>query len=186
MRISEPRSGAGPSPAVGVARVMAVRPRFMFAGQGVRDPFGHGHVRQLVVHFRDEGRNVASLHVAGHLLAAQAAFMLTDFAEVVLVAVLLKLFFFGGWQFPWLYQDGFHLGAHAIELPRAVVVILGVLAFWFKVVGFCWLQILVRWTLPRFRYDQLMRLGWKGLVPLGLLNVLITAFVVVAANGVAR
>ena len=116
----------------------------------------------------------------------QAAFMLTDFAEVVLVATLVTLFFFGGWQFPWLYEDGFHLGAHAMLLPRAVVVILGVIAFWFKVVGFCWLQILVRWTLPRFRYDQLMRLGWKGLVPLGLLNVLITAFVVVAANGAAR
>ncbi len=51
-----------------------------------------------------------------------------------------------------------------------------------KVVFFCWLQILIRWTLPRFRYDQLMRLGWKGLVPLGLLNLVVTAFVVVASG----
>ena len=115
----------------------------------------------------------------------QAAFMLTDFAEVVLVAVLLTLFFFGGWQVPWLYSDGFHLGTHALLLPRALVIIMGVIAFWIKVVAFCWLQILVRWTLPRFRYDQLMGLGWKGLVPLGLLNVLVTAFVVVLATGAA-
>ncbi len=113
----------------------------------------------------------------------QAAFMLTDFAEVVLVAVLLSLFFFGGWQVPWLYRDGFHFGGHQLLLPRALVVIMGVIAFWIKVVSVCWLQILIRWTLPRFRYDQLMRLGWKGLVPLGLLNVLVTAFVVVAATG---
>jgi NADH-quinone oxidoreductase subunit H len=116
----------------------------------------------------------------------QAAFMLTDFAEVVLVSVLLTLFFFGGWQVPWLYRNGFHLGAHHLLLPRVLVVIIGVIAFWIKVVMFCWFQILVRWTLPRFRYDQLMRLGWKGLVPLGLLNVLVTAFVVVVATGAAR
>jgi NADH-quinone oxidoreductase subunit H len=116
----------------------------------------------------------------------QACFMLTDFAEVVLIATLLTLFFFGGWQFPWLYPDGFHLGAHAIHLPRAVVVIAGLLTFWIKTLLLCWLQILIRWSVPRFRYDQLMRLGWKGLVPIGLLNVLITAFVVVLANGAAR
>jgi NADH-quinone oxidoreductase subunit H len=116
----------------------------------------------------------------------QACFMLTDFAEVVLVAVLVTLFFFGGWQFPWLYPDGFHLpGGAAFALPRIAVVAIGVVTFWIKVILFCWLQILVRWTLPRFRYDQLMRLGWKGLVPIGLLNVLVTAFVVVVANGAA-
>src|SRR5580704_17941056 len=73
----------------------------------------------------------------------QAAFMLTDFAEVVLAAVLVTLFFFGGWQVPWLYSDGFHFGSHALQLPRALVVIVGVLAFWIKVVSFCWLQILI-------------------------------------------
>jgi NADH-quinone oxidoreductase subunit H len=51
-------------------------------------------------------------------------------------------------------------------------------AFTFKVVFFCWLQILLRWSLPRFRYDQVMRLGWKMLLPLALVNVLITALVI--------
>jgi len=115
----------------------------------------------------------------------QAVFMMTDFAEVVLVAALVTLFFFGGWQVPWLYADGFHFpGAHGVwlALPSLVVTILQVLAFWVKVIFFCCLQILIRWTLPRMRYDQLMRLGWKGLVPLGLLNLVVTACVVVATG----
>ncbi len=111
----------------------------------------------------------------------QAAFMLTDFAEIVLVAVLITLFFFGGWQIPWLYRDGFHLpGGAFIHVNQIVVAVLGVIAFWVKTIVLCWIQILIRWTLPRFRYDQLMRLGWKGLVPLGLANILVTAFVIVS------
>ncbi len=114
----------------------------------------------------------------------QAVFMMTDFAEIVLVAVLITVFFFGGWQVPWLYRDGFHFpgGAH-LGLPQLLVAILGLVAFMIKTIVFCWLQILIRWTLPRFRYDQLMRLGWKGLVPLGLANVVVTAIVVVLASG---
>jgi NADH-quinone oxidoreductase subunit H len=114
----------------------------------------------------------------------QAVFMMTDFAEIVLVAVLITVFFFGGWQVPWLYRDGFHFpgGAH-LALPQLLVAILGVVSFMIKTILFCWLQILIRWTLPRFRYDQLMRLGWKGLVPLGLTNIVVTAIVVVLASG---
>jgi NADH-quinone oxidoreductase subunit H len=113
----------------------------------------------------------------------QAVFMMTDFAEIVLVAVLITVFFFGGWQVPWLYRDGFHFpgGAH-LWLPQLLVAILGVVSFMIKTIVFCWLQILIRWTLPRLRYDQLMRLGWKGLVPLGLANVVVTAIVVVLVS----
>jgi NADH-quinone oxidoreductase subunit H len=110
----------------------------------------------------------------------QAVFMLVDFAEIVLVSALVTTFFFGGWQFPWLYPDGFHLpGGAFFHLPNLAVTIIQIITFTVKVVAFCWLQILLRWTLPRFRYDQLMRLGWKGLLPLGLLNVVVTACVIV-------
>lgn len=115
----------------------------------------------------------------------QAAFMLTDFAEQALVAMLLTTFFLGGWQVPWLTRYGFHLpGGAFIAVPALVVSLMGVVAFMVKVVALCMFLGIVRWTLPRFRYDQLMRLGWKALVPLGLLNVLVTALVVVATGRV--
>jgi NADH-quinone oxidoreductase subunit H len=113
----------------------------------------------------------------------QAVFMMTDFAEVIVIAVLITVFFFGGWQVPWLYRDGFHLpGGAFLALPNVAVAILGVVSFMVKTLSFCCLQIVVRWAMPRFRYDQLMRFGWKGLVPFGLLNLLATAFVIVAVG----
>ncbi len=105
-------------------------------------------------------------------------YMMTDFVEVILVSALLTTFYFGGWQVPWLGPDGFHLpGGASWLLPRAAVVALQVLAFNLKVAFFCWLQVLLRWTLPRLRYDQLMAFGWKVLVPLGALNILATGAV---------
>jgi NADH-quinone oxidoreductase subunit H len=113
----------------------------------------------------------------------QAVFMLTDFAEIVLVSGIVTTLFFGGWQFPFLGREGFTFpGGFGVSLPNVVVALLQVMAFLGKVSFLCWLQILIRWTLPRFRYDQLMRLGWKGLVPLALVNVVVTAFVIVLAR----
>jgi NADH-quinone oxidoreductase subunit H len=51
-------------------------------------------------------------------------------------------------------------------------------SFSVKLIFFAWLQIVIRWTLPRFRYDQLMRLGWKGLLPASLVNVVLSACLV--------
>jgi len=106
-------------------------------------------------------------------------FMMSDFVEVVLIAVLVTTLFFGAWQVPYLARDGFHFPwGSGLALPSLVVALLQVTAFAVKLVFFTWLQIVVRWTLPRFRYDQLMRLGWQGLLPLALVNVVVTAFVV--------
>jgi NADH-quinone oxidoreductase subunit H len=67
-----------------------------------------------------------------------------------------------------------------VLLPHLAVVLLQVGAFTFKVIFFSWLQIVLRWTLPRFRYDQVMRLGWKMLLPVALANVIATAVLIVA------
>ena len=105
-------------------------------------------------------------------------FFMTDFIEVVIVASLATVLFFGGWQVPFLERDGFHFGETIIALPSLVVTILGILSYTVKSLLLCWFQIMLRWTLPRFRYDQLMRLGWIGLMPLGFLNVMVTALIV--------
>ncbi|OIO38411.1 MAG: hypothetical protein AUJ72_02620 [Candidatus Omnitrophica bacterium CG1_02_46_14] len=106
-------------------------------------------------------------------------FFLTDLVETVLVACLMTTFFFGGWQVPFLLPDGFHLPWGIIALSHGVVITLGVVSFFLKVVFFNWLFMTIRWTLPRFRYDQLMHLGWKILFPISLINVLVTSVIVV-------
>jgi len=111
-------------------------------------------------------------------------FFMTDFAEVAVVAGLVTTLFFGGWQVPYLGSDGFHIpGGASLQLPALLVTLLQVAAFMSKVLFFCWVQILVRWTVPRLRYDQLMRFGWKGLLPLSLANMLATATIVLAVGG---
>jgi NADH-quinone oxidoreductase subunit H len=103
-------------------------------------------------------------------------FYLTDFLETILVACLATTLFFGGWQVPYLLPDGFHFPwGWTFPIPQWAYVIAGVASFSAKVLIFCWLFMQLRWTLPRFRYDQLMRLGWLGLFPISVVNVLVTA-----------
>src|SRR5215469_838186 len=111
--------------------------------------------------------------------AKHLMFMMSDFVEVVLVAALVTTLFFGGWQVPYLGREGFHFPwGSSIALPSLVVAILQIISLSVKLVFFTWLQIVIRWTLPRFRYDQLMRLGWKGLLPASLANVVVSAALV--------
>jgi NADH-quinone oxidoreductase subunit H len=104
-------------------------------------------------------------------------FMLTDFLETILISALVTIFFFGGWQVPFLQQDGFHFGATVFSLSPIWVTVLQISAFFLKLIVFLWLFMLIRWSLPRFRYDQLMRLGWNVLLPLSLLNIFITGLI---------
>lgn len=106
-------------------------------------------------------------------------FMLTDFLETILVASLVVLFFLGGWQVPFLGADGFHFGSTFYAVPSIWVTVMQISAFFLKLVVFIWIFMLVRWSLPRFRYDQLMRLGWLILLPLSLLNILVTGLILV-------
>ena len=100
-----------------------------------------------------------------------AMFMLGEFIAIVGVAAVTVTFFLGGWQIPGLEETG---GWYTV---------LQVSGFALKTWFLCWLQLMIRWTLPRFRYDQIMRLGWRMLLPLSLLNVLITGIVLAIIHG---
>jgi NADH-quinone oxidoreductase subunit H len=105
-------------------------------------------------------------------------FMMSDFLETVVIAGMTTALFLGGWQIPWLAADGFQFPWGAgLALPHLLVVVLQVGAFVVKVSVMIFLMMLVRWTLPRFRYDQAMRLGWLGLFPLSILNIVLTGAV---------
>lgn len=107
-------------------------------------------------------------------------FFLTDFLETIVVACLATTLFLGGWQVPYLMPDGFHFPwGGDLLVSNIVYVLLGVASFSFKCFVFLFLFMQLRWTLPRFRYDQLMSLGWKGLFPIAVVNVVVTAIVLV-------
>ena len=95
-----------------------------------------------------------------------ALFFLAEYANMITAGALVTLLFLGGWLVP---------GLGALGLPAEIAALVQIFAFCFKVFLITFLFIWVRWTLPRFRYDQLMALGWKILLPTALGNVIITA-----------
>ncbi|RZA03833.1 MAG: NADH-quinone oxidoreductase subunit H, partial [Proteobacteria bacterium] len=121
--------------------------------------------------------------VAGYLLEyggmKWSMFFMAEYAHMITASGLVATFFLGGWNAPgaeWLLNA---IGLTGDALYWGLV-IAQVLSFWIKVVLFMLFFIIIRFTLPRFRYDQLMWLGWKVLVPLSLLNIVITACVIAA------
>ena len=107
-----------------------------------------------------------------------ASFFLAEYVSVIGVGCLMTTLFLGSYHLPWLWADGFHFGNLLfLPLPVWLVCILQLGTFFMKVFFFCWLQIMIRWSLPRFRFDQIMNLGWKKMLPLSLGNVIITALI---------
>ncbi|MFQ5772287.1 MAG: NADH-quinone oxidoreductase subunit H, partial [bacterium] len=107
-------------------------------------------------------------------------YFLTDFIETVMIAAITVTLFFGGWQVPFLTPEGFQFPwGWQWLLANWAVALLQVAGFIVKVIFFLWLQMTIRWTLPRFRYDQVMRLGWKFILPISLVNILITGLIIV-------
>jgi NADH-quinone oxidoreductase subunit H len=92
-------------------------------------------------------------------------FFLAEYANMITSSALIVTLFFGGWQVPYLSQSG---------LAPLAVSLIQVAAFVIKVGCMLVFYMWIRWTIPRFRYDQLMNLGWKVMLPLSLLNIAVT------------
>ncbi len=114
-------------------------------------------------------------------------FYFAEYAEVVTGSMLLVTIFLGGWALPFFHRDGLTIAFGDTELLHAPIahvwmILINVLAFFGKVLVVCWVQVFVRWSLPRFRYDQLMKLGWRILLPASLANILVTGVVWLALD----
>jgi NADH-quinone oxidoreductase subunit H len=89
-------------------------------------------------------------------------FFLGEYTHVVTTSFLLVILFFGGWQFPWIAESG---------ETSIIAIIVKLVVFLLKMAAFIVFYMLVRWTIPRFRFDQLMGLAWKVMIPLSILNL---------------
>ncbi|MET0406485.1 MAG: complex I subunit 1 family protein [Cystobacter sp.] len=103
-------------------------------------------------------------------------FMISEFVEVVILSGLITALFFGGYHLPF---GGEWLSNLAVMREHGWLygIVLGTV-FWVKTLFFIWLQLMIRWSFMRFRYDQIQTLGWKILMPLGLINVFVTGALV--------
>ena len=95
-------------------------------------------------------------------------FYLGEFVEIITTSAIMITVFFGGWRFP----GADYLAAH---MWNGIFVFISVAIWSLKVFLFCAFQLLIRWSLPRFRADQLLRLGWQRLLPISIANVVLAA-----------
>lgn len=94
-----------------------------------------------------------------------AGFFLAEYANMIIAGAMIVTLYLGGFNLPFI--DIYSLG-----LSQALIIIIQVLAFLMKTAALLFFFIWVRWSLPRFRYDQLMNLGWKVMFPLSLINII--------------
>ena len=113
-------------------------------------------------------------------------FYLSEFIEVVVIAGLIATIFLGGWSVPYLPQEtliGAITPVFGIGFATGVCLVLHVITFFAKVIAMIWFQMAIRWTLPRFRYDQVMDLCWKILLPLSIVNIFATGLIILLFEG---
>ena len=111
-------------------------------------------------------------------------FMFAEFIEIAIVGALFTTLFLGGYNLPYMSDAGFALpGGITLAMSHGAVVVTQLVVFLVKVLIVCSFQILVRWSLPRFRFDQLLAFAWKFMLPLALANLVVTALVLWSHGG---
>jgi NADH-quinone oxidoreductase subunit H len=112
-------------------------------------------------------------------------FYTAEFLEVPVIGTIVTSLFLGGWSIPWLSTADIIGGISFVfghGFATGVCIVMHVLSFLLKVVFMIWLQMALRWTLPRFRYDQVMDLCWKMILPLSIANVFVTGLVILVMD----
>lgn len=100
-------------------------------------------------------------------------YLFAEYINMFISSAVISTLYFGGFNFPFMNNLG---------LDHNVITILGTMAMFLKISFFIFFFMWIRWTVPRFRYDQLMNLGWKVLIPLAIVNIFITALVILINN----
>jgi NADH-quinone oxidoreductase subunit H len=114
-----------------------------------------------------ESELVAGYH-AEYSAMKFSMFFIAEYANIMTASALMATLFFGGWDIPFTTWD--NVAPHTLLKTLVTFAV-----FWVKILFFVFVFIWVRWTLPRFRYDQLMALGWKFMLPVALAYVVVVA-----------
>lgn len=101
-------------------------------------------------------------------------YLFAEYINMFISSAIISSLYFGGFNFPFIDQLG---------LSHNMLTLLGTLIFFGKIFFFIFFFMWIRWTIPRFRYDQLMHLGWRVMMPLAIFNILLTAVIVLWRNG---
>ncbi len=113
-------------------------------------------------------------------------FFMSEFIEIILIAALTATIFLGGWAVPLLSTDTIINGISPVMgtgFATGLCILIHFATFMLKVIFMIWVQMLIRWSLPRFRYDQVMSLCWKILLPLSIANIFVTGAVLLWVKG---
>jgi NADH-quinone oxidoreductase subunit H len=100
-------------------------------------------------------------------------YLFAEYINMFISAAVISTLYFGGYNFPFMNDLG---------LSPNLLTILGTIVLFTKIIFFIFFFMWIRWTIPRFRYDQLMNLGWKMLIPLAVVNLLVTGFISLMIN----
>ncbi|MBL7886464.1 MAG: NADH-quinone oxidoreductase subunit NuoH [Flavobacterium sp.] len=100
-------------------------------------------------------------------------YLFAEYANMFISSAILAILYFGGYNYPGMSWAVENWGVNIAN-------VIGIIVLFIKICGFIFFYMWIRWTIPRFRYDQLMNLGWKILIPLSIINIVITGICILA------
>jgi len=101
-------------------------------------------------------------------------YLFAEYINMFISSAVMATLYFGGYNYPGMSWVAGHLALWIPNVAPVIVPLIGTAIFFVKIISFIFFFMWVRWTIPRFRYDQLMDLGWKILIPLAITNIVVT------------